>query len=218
MELDMNNFVVREEGSTDIDYTYDLFSVMIHSGGALGGHYFAFIKSFSSGKWYKFNDASVTEIENAEIELMYGQDAHKITSGTDDEVCFVLRAKSMLNDSLIAYYHLQKPKPLNNAAFSTNAYMLMYRRRDASKNNNTAPQPQDIPDYIQEMIAKENEEFERSRAEYIKRRDAVPLSVFYEPKAFSVAQSGDLPEGKYPSVQITMDKHDSLEQTIVRAL
>jgi hypothetical protein len=37
---------------------YELFSVLIHSGSAMGGHYYAFIKSFENGKWYKFNDIS----------------------------------------------------------------------------------------------------------------------------------------------------------------
>jgi ubiquitin C-terminal hydrolase len=37
---------------------YELYSVMIHSGGAMGGHYYAFTKNFETGKWYKFNDSS----------------------------------------------------------------------------------------------------------------------------------------------------------------
>jgi ubiquitin carboxyl-terminal hydrolase 47 len=35
---------------------------MIHSGGALGGHYYAYIKSFENGDWYCFNDSSVEKI------------------------------------------------------------------------------------------------------------------------------------------------------------
>jgi len=45
---------------------YELYSIMIHSGGAYGGHYYAYIKSFEDGKWYNFNDSQVTEIENEE--------------------------------------------------------------------------------------------------------------------------------------------------------
>uniref|UniRef100_A0A8K9XP74 Ubiquitin carboxyl-terminal hydrolase 47 n=1 Tax=Oncorhynchus mykiss TaxID=8022 RepID=A0A8K9XP74_ONCMY len=36
--------------------TFELFSVMVHSGSAAGGHYYACIKSFSDGQWYSFND------------------------------------------------------------------------------------------------------------------------------------------------------------------
>lgn len=39
---------------------YELFSIMIHSGGAHGGHYFAYIKDFASKNWFNFNDGTVT--------------------------------------------------------------------------------------------------------------------------------------------------------------
>ena len=31
---------------------YELYAVLIHSGSALGGHYYAYIKNLSDGKWY----------------------------------------------------------------------------------------------------------------------------------------------------------------------
>lgn len=34
---------------------YELFSVMVHSGGASGGHYYAFVKKIDSGEWIKVN-------------------------------------------------------------------------------------------------------------------------------------------------------------------
>ena len=34
----------------DGEYVYELFSIMIHSGSAMGGHYFAYIKSFEDSK------------------------------------------------------------------------------------------------------------------------------------------------------------------------
>lgn len=59
LKLDMSPFVPAQQ-ETPRTLEYELFSVMIHSGGAMGGHYYAFIKSFESGKWIKFNDASGT--------------------------------------------------------------------------------------------------------------------------------------------------------------
>ena len=38
------------------EYVYQLFSILIHSGSAMGGHYYAYIKSFEDGHWYNFND------------------------------------------------------------------------------------------------------------------------------------------------------------------
>jgi len=62
----------RKSGSTIENYlkkgdnVYELYSIMIHTGGAHGGHYFSYIKSFEDGKWYHFNDSSVTEIKDAD--------------------------------------------------------------------------------------------------------------------------------------------------------
>lgn len=39
----------------------------MHSGGAYGGHYYAFIKSFEDNYWYKFNDSSVTYMELEDV-------------------------------------------------------------------------------------------------------------------------------------------------------
>ena len=36
-------------------------------GGAYGGHYYAFVKSYEDNKWYKFDDTNVTELDPEEI-------------------------------------------------------------------------------------------------------------------------------------------------------
>jgi ubiquitin carboxyl-terminal hydrolase 47 len=43
-------------------YFYDLFAIMIHSGSASGGHYYAYIKDFETDKWFSFNDQTVSNI------------------------------------------------------------------------------------------------------------------------------------------------------------
>ncbi|KAI5729491.1 hypothetical protein M8J76_003096 [Diaphorina citri] len=53
-------------------YVYELFSIMIHSGSASGGHYYAYIKNFSTDEWYCFNDQSVTRITDEDIHKSYG--------------------------------------------------------------------------------------------------------------------------------------------------
>lgn len=45
-------------------YNYELFSIMIHSGSASGGHYYAYIKEFDNGEWFCFNDQSVSPVSN----------------------------------------------------------------------------------------------------------------------------------------------------------
>jgi ubiquitin C-terminal hydrolase len=67
--LNMSRFM--NEGE-DCNSIYELFSIMIHSGSALGGHYYAYIKSFESGKWFNFNDSQVKEIQFSDIENVFG--------------------------------------------------------------------------------------------------------------------------------------------------
>lgn len=43
-------------------YEYELFAIMIHSGSASGGHYYAYIKDFNSCHWYSFNDQTVSSV------------------------------------------------------------------------------------------------------------------------------------------------------------
>ena len=61
-------------------HVYELFSILIHSGSAMGGHYYAYIRSFEDGKWYNFNDSNVSVIPvgsvNDEISKMFGGDSN----------------------------------------------------------------------------------------------------------------------------------------------
>jgi ubiquitin carboxyl-terminal hydrolase 47 len=64
----------------DGPYVYELYSILIHSGTATGGHYYAYIKSFENAKWYKFNDSSVTQISVDNFESIYGGDSKSSTT------------------------------------------------------------------------------------------------------------------------------------------
>jgi len=43
------------------DYVYELYAILVHNGGAFGGHYFVYIKGGEAGaedsKWHNFNDS-----------------------------------------------------------------------------------------------------------------------------------------------------------------
>ena len=51
---------------------YELYSVLVHSGTANAGHYFSYIRSPDSHRWYLFNDERVHEIAPNEIEKSFG--------------------------------------------------------------------------------------------------------------------------------------------------
>jgi ubiquitin C-terminal hydrolase len=61
--LDLSKYVV---GYKKESYVYELYGICNHSGGAMGGHYTAFIKN-ANGKWYLCNDTSVQEVPVASL-------------------------------------------------------------------------------------------------------------------------------------------------------
>lgn len=71
-EVSTNEKNLRHSVGEKGPYLYELFSIMVHSGSANGGHYYAYIKSFKDGQWYCFNDQSVTRITYDDIRKTYG--------------------------------------------------------------------------------------------------------------------------------------------------
>lgn len=63
-----------ESSTTAPEHSYELYSVLVHSGSATGGHYYAYIKSFEKNKWYEFNDSYVTEVSEEKVKQAYGSD------------------------------------------------------------------------------------------------------------------------------------------------
>lgn len=57
-ELDLSEYVVGYKKNT---YKYELYGVCNHSGGVNGGHYTSYVKN-ANGKWYHYNDTSVSQV------------------------------------------------------------------------------------------------------------------------------------------------------------
>ncbi len=64
----------RTAGLAGKPHVYELYSILIHRGSSMAGHYYAYIRSFETNRWYEFNDSTVSEISMAEIEKAYGDD------------------------------------------------------------------------------------------------------------------------------------------------
>ena len=56
--LDLSKYVI---GYKKEEYIYDLYGICNHSGSVFGGHYTSYVKN-ANGKWYHFNDTSVSEV------------------------------------------------------------------------------------------------------------------------------------------------------------
>jgi ubiquitin carboxyl-terminal hydrolase 8 len=56
--LDLSNYIIGYKKET---FKYELYGVCNHSGGVMGGHYTSYVKN-ANGKWYHYNDTSVSEV------------------------------------------------------------------------------------------------------------------------------------------------------------
>nr|XP_024389477.1 ubiquitin carboxyl-terminal hydrolase 12-like isoform X2 [Physcomitrium patens] len=145
LQLDLD----RENGkylSPDADRSvrnlYTLHSVLVHSGGVHGGHYYAFIRPTLSDQWFKFDDERVTKEEpKRALEEQYG--------GEEE---------------------LPQTNPgFNNTPFKftkySNAYMLVYIREADKDKIVCNVDEKDIAEHLQVRLKKEQEEKERKRKE-----------------------------------------------------
>mmetsp|Transcript_12627 Transcript_12627/g.16961 ORF Transcript_12627/g.16961 Transcript_12627/m.16961 type:complete len:754 (+) Transcript_12627:801-3062(+) len=138
------------------NYIYELFGVLIHSGGAMGGHYYSFMRDLESGKWLSFDDANVRLISEEDIESAFGTSegskGSSITGGgTTTEAG-------------------RKPGRRMGCA-----YMLVYHLRHKIPKKMSSPQ---YPPDVMSEVKEENSVFEKEKEEYEIRRDTVHLKVF----------------------------------------
>ncbi|KAE8735173.1 Ubiquitin carboxyl-terminal hydrolase 13 [Hibiscus syriacus] len=143
LQLDLD----RENGkylSPDADRSvrnlYTLHSVLVHSGGVHGGHYYAFIRPTLSDQWYKFDDERVTKEDmKRALEEQYG--------GEEE---------------------LPQTNPgFNNTPFKftkySNAYMLVYIRESDKEKIICDVDEKDIAEHLKIRLKKEQEEEEDKR-------------------------------------------------------
>ena len=48
-------------------HVYELYAVLVHSGSAMGGHYYAYVKDLDVGSWWCFNDSSVNPVTEEDV-------------------------------------------------------------------------------------------------------------------------------------------------------
>ncbi|XP_058085188.1 ubiquitin C-terminal hydrolase 12-like isoform X1 [Magnolia sinica] len=121
---------------------YTLHSVLVHSGGVHGGHYYAFIRPTLSDQWFKFDDERVTkeDVKRA-LEEQYG--------GEEE---------------------LPQTNPgFNNTPFKftkySNAYMLVYIRESDKEKIICNVDEKDIAEHLRIRLKKEQEEKEHKKKE-----------------------------------------------------
>ncbi|KAI4995948.1 hypothetical protein ZWY2020_040450, partial [Hordeum vulgare] len=121
---------------------YTLHSVLVHSGGVHGGHYYAFIRPTLANQWYKFDDERVTKEDTEKaFEEQYGgvEELPQINPG------------------------------FNNTPFKftkySNAYMLVYIRESDTEKIMCNVDEKDIAEHLRIRLKKEREEKEHKKKE-----------------------------------------------------
>ena len=64
--LDLTKYILKNS-TTNVKSIYDLYAVSNHFGGLDGGHYTAYCKNPVFGKWYDFDDSSVSKISASSL-------------------------------------------------------------------------------------------------------------------------------------------------------
>ncbi|KAG9160409.1 hypothetical protein Leryth_008815 [Lithospermum erythrorhizon] len=119
---------------------YLLHSVLVHSGGVHGGHYYAFIRPTISDQWYKFDDERVTKEDmKRALEEQFG--------GEEE----LPQTNPGINNT-----------PLKFTKYS-NAYMLVYIRESDKDKIICDVDEKDIAEHLRIRLKKEQEEKEDKR-------------------------------------------------------
>ncbi|KAI5394667.1 ubiquitin C-terminal hydrolase 12 [Lathyrus oleraceus] len=143
LDLDRDNGkYLSPDADRSIRNLYTLHSVLVHSGGVHGGHYYAYIRPTLSNQWFKFDDERVTkEDTNRALEEQYG--------GEEE---------------------LPHTNPgFNNSPFKftkySNAYMLVYVRESDKDKIICNVDEKDIAKHLRIRLKKEQEEKEKKKKE-----------------------------------------------------
>ncbi|XP_044462735.1 ubiquitin C-terminal hydrolase 12-like isoform X1 [Mangifera indica] len=145
LQLDLdrqNGKYLSPDADRSVRNLYTLHSVLVHSGGVHGGHYYAYIRPTLSDQWFKFDDERVTkeDIKRA-LEEQYG--------GEEE----LPHANPGFNNS-----------PFKFTKYS-NAYMLVYIRESDKDKIICNVDEKDIAEHLRIRLKKEQEEKEQKRKE-----------------------------------------------------
>jgi ubiquitin carboxyl-terminal hydrolase 7 len=129
-----------EEADPSVSNVYRLHSVLVHSGGPNGGHYYAFIRPLGAGEqWYRFDDERVTKVKKEDaVDAQFGGLEHQQHPGHTPQWKY--------------------PK-------ISSAYMLVYVRETAIPEINVEVSADDVAAHLRHALELENEEKQRKKKE-----------------------------------------------------
>lgn len=172
--LNMARYVESNSEASNAEELYDLLAVLVHSGSAYAGHYCCYIREPASihedglGKWYLFNDSSVTDLTANQLK-----DAFGIPKDNEEE-----GAKASESEPVEKFIPTGQKRPLPIVSCKNNAYMLLYRKRDSS--NIPAVSDELIPSKLKDIVSKDNDAYHTAKTEWEYERQFLNVKVTYE--------------------------------------
>ena len=128
-----------DEADKSVRNVYRLHSVLVHSGGPNGGHYYAFVRPLGVEQWYRFDDERVTKVKEREaVEQQFGGLEHQQHPGHTPQWKY--------------------PK-------ISSAYMLVYVREDQIPEINCEVSADDVAAHLRHTLELEQEEKARKKKE-----------------------------------------------------
>ncbi|XP_042416954.1 ubiquitin C-terminal hydrolase 13-like isoform X4 [Zingiber officinale] len=208
LDLDRDNGkYLSPDADRRIHNLYTLHSVLVHSGGVHGGHYYAFIRPSLSDQWFKFDDERVTKEEAKKaLEEQYGgeEEVRAITTLFDTNALW----NSVYANLALTICTLQLPQPnpgFNNTPFKftkySNAYMLVYIRESDTEKIVCNVDEKDIAEHLRIRLKKEQEEKEHKKKE---KADAHLYTIL------KVARNEDLVEQIGREIFFDLVNHDKV--------
>jgi len=159
--LDLTDSVALEEGDEKKELKYQLYGVLIHSGSALAGHYYSYIRDHSDGSWHEFNDSNVSGITDLKYQDAWGgskEKSHKSSrySGYGTSSSYTSSYES-----------------------SANAYMLLYRQIDPDRNLDVVSNGM-IRQEILDIVAEHEGKVQHKKEEAARKYDEIDIKVHYK--------------------------------------
>lgn len=164
---------------------YELIGVLVHTGNAGFGHYYAFIKHFVDGKWYKFNDEHVTPVDESDIL------AQNWIGGSTSSYSWTSNMMQRSATPYMLVYRKQiPPAPVastdsNEASTTmeedqedTSSFSINKKRRSLGDFRAPPVNSSEIPSPILEYLMKEQEKRENKRKEKEKELASCTITVF----------------------------------------
>eukprot|EP01138_Halocafeteria_seosinensis_P009421 gb/GECG01009628.1/.p1 GENE.gb/GECG01009628.1/~~gb/GECG01009628.1/.p1 ORF type:complete len:1475 (+),score=227.04 gb/GECG01009628.1/:1-4425(+) len=138
-------------------HIYELYSVLVHSGSALGGHYYSFIKNMNTGVWHKFNDSHVTSCSVKEVTNTFG-DSHNFGSSATAYMLVYRKIVPPGKEALEITGQNEGEK---------DSHLLSLSHVDLRR----LPTQEEVPQHVCDIVREENEEQKRKEeAEKLERQ------------------------------------------------